>query len=106
MRPVLWCMASGWTEARRGGSILRRRNWGSAPIRRLEACDRSRAELVRDPKSVVRGVLWLNRACSFITEFVAQLAAGRLDGGAQLEEWVRHGELSGSCGHLTDPVAL
>ena len=38
---------------------------------------RTRAELVRDPKSVVRGVLWLNRACSFITEFVAQLAAGR-----------------------------
>ena len=39
--------------------------------------NRPRAELVRDPKSVVRGVLWLNRACSFITEFVAQLAAGR-----------------------------
>ena len=39
--------------------------------------NKSRAELVRDPKSVVRGVLWLNRACSFITEFVAQLAAGR-----------------------------
>ena len=32
---------------------------------------------MRDPGSVVRGVLWLNRACSFITEFVAQLAAGR-----------------------------
>ena len=39
--------------------------------------NRRRGELVRDPKSVVRGVLWLNRACSFITEFVAQLAAGR-----------------------------
>ena len=55
--------------------------------------NRSRAELVRDPKSVVRGVLWLNRACSFITEFVAQLAAGREGVDAAKNAYVENDQL-------------
>ena len=88
VRDIFWQLlglARGLEHLSRHGILhqdIKGENCMVAPDGTLKIVDyglanKSRAELVRDPKSVVRGVLWLNRACSFITEFVAQLATGR-----------------------------